>query len=157
MDIVCKQIRTLGGGGGVWGGSNTPLCLYFFFHFACLLVREVSNVCEYPYPVSEKLTSNFFRKKNKEWTYTGFKLSWYRGFSRIIWMTVFWHVCTQISVIWIAQSKWWSGGVFQWRISQILQRNHRMNALTSKLWFGRWSYMYVYDLLTASANEPHIL
>ena len=31
--------------------------------------------------------------------------------------------------------KWRSGGVFQLRISQITQRNHCMNALTS-LWFG---------------------
>ena len=37
-------------------------------------------------------------------------------------MTVFWPVCTQISVIWIAQFKWWSGGVFQWPFSQIMQR-----------------------------------
>ena len=39
-------------------------------------------------------------------------------------------------VIWIAQFKWRSGGVFQWRISQITQRNRCMNAFTSKLWFG---------------------
>ena len=39
-------------------------------------------------------------------------------------------------VSWIAQFKWQSGGVFQWRISRITQRNRRMNALTCKLWFG---------------------
>ena len=38
--------------------------------------------------------------------------------------------------IWNAHFKWRSGGVFKLRISQIMQRNHRMNALTSKLWFG---------------------
>ena len=40
------------------------------------------------------------------------------------------------SVIWITQFKWWSQGVFQWCISPIMQRNRRMNALTSKLWWG---------------------
>ena len=43
---------------------------------------------------------------------------------------------TSRCIIWNAHFKWWSGGVFQLRISQITQRNHRMNALTSKLWFG---------------------
>ena len=38
--------------------------------------------------------------------------------------------------IWIAQLKLHSRCVFQWRISQITQRNHCMNALTSNLWFG---------------------
>ena len=68
----------------------------------------------------------FTREKSAKWS---FEL-------RIIEMTVLWPVCTQISVIWIAQFKWWSGGVFQWRISQIMQQNCRMNALTSKLWLG---------------------
>ena len=44
-------------------------------------------------------------------------------------------------VIWISQFKWWSGGVFKWRMSQITRRNRRMNALTSKLWFGGRSYV----------------
>ena len=62
-------------------------------------------------------------------------------------MTVFWPVCMQISitklrVIWIAQCKWWSGGVSKWRTCQITQRYRSMNALTSKLWFGGQSYMY---------------
>ena len=43
---------------------------------------------------------------------------------------------TSRCVIWNAQLKWRSGGIFQWRISQITQQNRRMNALTSKLWFG---------------------
>ena len=37
---------------------------------------------------------------------------------------------------------------FQLRISQITQRNHRMNAVTSKLWFGGAELS---DLLTTSA------
>ena len=80
----------------------------------------------------------------------------------IIWVTVilmlvFWPVCTQISIMkgnfWIAQFKCWSGGVFQWLISQITQRNCRMNALTSKLWFGGWSYVTFYPL---PPDKPHI-
>ena len=58
---------------------------------------------------------------------------------KIIWMTVFGPCVRQITsrcVIWNAQSKWRSGCVFQWCISQIMQRNRHMNALTSKLWFG---------------------
>ena len=43
---------------------------------------------------------------------------------------------TSQCVIWNAQFKWRSGGVFQLRISQITQLNHCMNAPTSKLWFG---------------------
>ena len=44
-------------------------------------------------------------------------------------------------IIWNAQFKWRSRGVFQLRISQITQRNRCMNALTSKLWFGGRSYV----------------
>ena len=57
----------------------------------------------------------------------------------IIRMTVFWTMCTQNFIAMynlIAQFKWRYGGVFQWRISQSMQRNRRMNALTSKLWWG---------------------
>ena len=46
-------------------------------------------------------------------------------------------------LVYFAQFKCWSGGVFQWRISQITQWYRRMNALTSKLWFGGRSYMYM--------------
>ena len=46
-------------------------------------------------------------------------------------MTVFWPVCRQISVIWIAQFKWWCGGILQRRISQIAQQNCHMNAVFS--------------------------
>ena len=63
------------------------------------------------------------------------------------------HQTTSRCVIWNAQFKWRSGGVVQVRISQIMQRNRRMNALTSKLWFGGRSY--VRDLLTTSAYIPH--
>ena len=48
---------------------------------------------------------------------------------------------TSRCVIWNAQFKRRSGGVFQLRISQIMQRNRRMNALTSKLWFRGRSYV----------------
>ena len=41
-------------------------------------------------------------------------------------------------IIWNAHFKWRSRGVFQLRISQITQRNHCMNALTSKSWFAEW-------------------
>ena len=41
---------------------------------------------------------------------------------------------TSRCVIWIVQFKWRSGGIFQWGISQITQRN--MNALTSKCDLG---------------------
>ena len=54
-------------------------------------------------------------------------------------------------VIWNAHFKWRSGGVFQLRILQITQRNHRMNALSSKLWF--WG-AELSDLLTTSAYIP---
>ena len=60
---------------------------------------------------------------------------------RITRMMVFWPVCTQDSVIWIVQFKWWSGGVFQWCTSQITQQNRCMNVLTSKLRFGGRSYV----------------
>ena len=43
---------------------------------------------------------------------------------------------TSRCIIWNAHFKWRSGGVFKLRISQITQRNHCMNALTSKSWFG---------------------
>ena len=59
---------------------------------------------------------------------------------------------TSRCVILIAQFKWRSGGVFQWRISQITQWNCCMNALTSKLWFGGAELR---DFLTTSANIPH--
>ena len=81
----------------------------------------------------------FFTQEQRaqfEWSFT----------LRIIRMTVFWPVCMQISIILIAQFKWWSGGVFQWRISQLMQRNRRMNALTSILWFGRRSYVTSWPL-----------
>ena len=55
-------------------------------------------------------------------------------------------------VIWIEQFKRQSGGVFQWRISQITQQNCRMNALTSKLLI--WG-AELRDLLTTSAYIPH--
>ena len=42
---------------------------------------------------------------------------------------------TSRCVIWNAHFKWRSGGVFKLSISQITQRKHRMNALTSKSWF----------------------
>ena len=60
-------------------------------------------------------------------------------------------------VIWIVQFKWWSRGIFQWRISQITQQNNCMNALTSKLWFGgraTCTCIHVRDLLITSAFIP---
>ena len=76
-------------------------------------------------------------------------------------MTIFWPVCTQISVIWIAQFKWWSRGVFHRRNSKITKRNRHMNALTSKLWFGRRSYATFYPLppinhAFSNTNEMHL-
>ena len=44
-------------------------------------------------------------------------------------------------VIWIAQFKLTVRRCFQWRISQNSQRNRRMNAFTSKLWFGGRSFV----------------
>ena len=46
----------------------------------------------------------------------------------------------------IVKFKSWSGGVFQWPISQITQWNHCMNALISKFWFGRWCYVTFWTL-----------
>ena len=43
---------------------------------------------------------------------------------------------TSRCIIWNAHFEWRSRGVFQLRISQIMHRNHCMNALTSKSWFG---------------------
>ena len=50
------------------------------------------------------------------------------------------------------QLNWWSRGVFQWRISQIMQRNHCVNALTSKLWFGGRSYVTFWPLPTINGT-----
>ena len=53
--------------------------------------------------------------------------------------------------------KWRSRGVFQWCISQIMQQYRRINALTSKLWFGGGGGgVELCDLLTTSADKPHI-
>ena len=43
---------------------------------------------------------------------------------------------TSRCIIWNPHFKWQSRGVFQLSISQIMQRNHCMNALTSKSWLG---------------------
>ena len=62
---------------------------------------------------------------------------------------------TSRCIIWNAHFKWRSGGVFQLRISQITQQNNRMNALTSKLWFGEGGGgAELSDLLTTSAYIP---
>ena len=63
------HIEALRGGGGGYGGSNTPLWPHFFSH---LLVRQVSHVQGYPYPVYGKLTL-FFRKEKKRREY------WHHG------------------------------------------------------------------------------
>ena len=49
--------------------------------------------------------------------------------------TVFWTMCTPNHIA-MRNLKWRSRGVFQLHISQIMQRNHCMNALIYKSWFG---------------------
>ena len=63
----------------------------------------------------------------------------------VIQMTIFWPVCMQISItkgnLNCAIQMTVRSFFFQWRISQIMQWNHSMNALTSNLWCGGWSYV----------------
>ena len=70
-----------------------------------------------------------------------------------IWKTVFWTVCTPNHIAMHNLKCAFQMTVqrcFPVTISQITQPNHCMNALTSKSWFGGWSYI-VSDLLTTSA------